>query len=467
MRKLIVVLTICAGVLVSAGSASAAVVDGIFDLPSQANRLALGPDGNIWVGLQTDSPDVARVSPDGTVTPFTATDLTAPVGITAGPDGNMWATQTNHIVKFSPANPAGATKSFIAQIGSAKGITVGQDGNLWTGSDANIIRIPPATPGSPVIIPSGVAGFSAREITKASDGTLWVANGDGNSAGILPISPDGTPGTIVTASTTGQVNGVAAGPNGQVAYTQPNADPQRMGLINGGALAAPFLFPAPADPNGIVLGQDGEYWVAQSNPSVIGRYSTTGAYTKFADMPANSFPRWIAQGANNTIWVILERPGELFSRIARISGVTAATPPSTIPKLSGLSVSPSKFKVGKSSTALIAKKKTPTGTTFKFTLDKPATVFLDIRQKQAGKKSGKKCVKPTKKLRKKKNCTRTVSKGTLRRLGVTGANSVKFSGRLNKTKLKPGKYEVWTTAFASADGPSSVVQKKSFTVVSK
>lgn len=456
MRKLIAVsLIVCAGSLAAATSASAVpVADGIFDLPQPANRLALGPDGNIWVALGSDNPDVARVSPDGTVTPFTATDLNSPVGIVAGPDGNMWATQTNAIVKFSPANPAGATKTTINQIGSSKGIVVGQDGNLWTGSDANVIRIPPGNPGGFTVIPSNVPNFSARETTSSSDGTIWVANGEGNTPGVLPVSLAGTAGTMVAASTTGQVNGVAAGPGGQIAYTQPNADPQRMGLINAGALAAPFLFPAPADPNGIVFGQDGAYWVAQSNPSVVGRFTTDGVHSKFADMPANSFPRWIAQGANNTIWVILERPGELFSRIARISGVEPpANADTTKPVVTKPSVSPSTVKSGKSFK-------------IKFTLSETASVNIAIEKASAGKKSKGKCVKPTRKLRKKKNCTRYAKVTTLSHLGTVGANSVKFKGKVGKKALKPGKYRVSIVA-TDAAGNASKAATKSFTVTSK
>ncbi len=476
MRKLIALLVVCAGLFSLTGPASAApAVDGIFDLPQPANRLALGADGNIWVPLASADPNIARVAPDGTVTPFTVKDqgsanLNSPIGIVGGPDGKLWVTGNTYVASFAPSSTA-ANKTTIGTLNQPQGITVGQDGNLWTGSGANVFKIPPSNPTGFTSIPTGIAGFDAREITSATDGKLWVANA-GAPTGILPVTLAGTVGPQVLASANpGGVQGVAAGPNGQVAYSNPNTDPQEIGLINNGVGAAPFKFPAPADPNGVLYGQDGVYWIGQSNPSIIGRYSTAGSYSKFADMPANSFPRKLVRGVGGTIWVILERPGELFSRIARISGVE---PPATgggdtFPKVTALKISPNKFKVGKSKTPLVvqAMKKTPTGTTIKYSLDKPATVFIDIRQKVRGKKSGTKCVKPTKKLRKKKNCTRTVTKGTLRRLGVTGANSVKFSGRLNKTKLKPGKYEVRVTAFADVNGTGSVPATKSFTIVRK
>ncbi|MBJ7355109.1 MAG: hypothetical protein JHC98_09805 [Thermoleophilaceae bacterium] len=453
--------------LVPGAAQAAPVADGVFDLPDQAKRLALGPDGNIWVTLASASPDLARVAPDGTVTPFTSGQFGATVtGITAGPDGNMWVTGTNFAGKFSPANPAGATKTTINEIGSANGIVVGQDGNLWTGSDGNVVKIPPANPAGYVPIPSGVANFSAREIASASDGRLWVANGDGANAGLLPVTLAGVPGPYLPASAPEALQGVAAGPNGQIAYSQPNANPQRIGLVNNNTLAPPFIFPAPADPNGVTFGQDGAYWFALSNPSAIGRYTTDGVYAKFADMPANSFPRRISQGANNTIWVILERPGELFSRIARISGVE--NPDVLAPAYSGLKLTNTKFRVGKKSTALVAKakKKAKAGTTLSYTLSEIATTSIAVQKATTGRKSGTSCVKPTKSLKKAKKCTRYAVVKTLTRLQLAGANKVSFSGRIGKTKLKAGKYRFSVTG-KDANGNTSLPVTKAFTIVKK
>lgn len=453
------------------GSAHAApVADGIFDLPQPAKRVALGPDGNIWVTLTSSDPDLARVAPDGTVTPFTTGVFDATItGITAGPDGNMWVTGTNYVGKFSPANPTVATKSVNIGIGAANGIVAGQDGNLWTASQGNVFKIPPADPDADTPYPSGVTNFDAREIASASDGRLWVANGEGNNPGVLPMTLAGVPGPYVPASTTGAVQGVAAGPNGRVAYSQPNADPQRVGLINNGVAAPPIIFPAPADPNGVAFGQDGAYWFALSNPSAIGHLTTDGTFTKFADMPANSFPRRISQGANNTIWVILERPGELFSRIARISGVEAPNTDITPPAITKLKLTNTKFKVGTKKTALVAKKKkkkTPAGTTLSYTLSEIATASIAVQKAAAGRKIGTACVKPTSKLKKAKakKCTRYVVIKTLTRLQLAGANKVSFSGRIGKTKLKVGKYRFLITA-QDANGNVSAPTKKSFTIV--
>jgi hypothetical protein len=184
-------------------------------------------------------------------------------------------------------------------------------------------------------------------------------------------------------------------------------------------------------------------------------------------MPENSFPRRIIQGANNTIWVILERPGQDFSRIARISGVE--NPDVLAPAITGLKLTNSKFRVGTKKTALVAKKKkkkAPAGTTLSYALSEIATVSIGIEKATAGRKSGGVCVKPTSKLKKAKakKCTRYVVINTLTRLQLAGANKVSFSGRIDKTKLKPGKYRFSITG-KDAKGNVSAPVKKSFTIV--
>ena len=146
--------------LIAAGSAQAApVADGVFDLPAPASQMALGPDGNVWVTLDSADPDIARVAPDGTVTPFTTGKFNFPHGITVGPDGNMWITQINNVGKFPVANPLGAEITPVAAISAPNRIVTGPDGNLWTASQTNVVKIPPANPAGFTSIPTGILNF--------------------------------------------------------------------------------------------------------------------------------------------------------------------------------------------------------------------------------------------------------------------------------------------------------------------
>jgi 6-phosphogluconolactonase (cycloisomerase 2 family) len=133
--------------------------------------------------------------------------------------------------------------------------------------------------------------------------------------------------------------------------------------------------------------------------------------------------------------------------------VVANPPPP--PVLSGLAIAPRTFRGANSgpSATNARKKKPPRGTKASFKLDEAATVRFIVTQRAKGRKvkHGKKtsCVRPTRKNRKRKRCTRVVTlKGSFSRTGIAGKNSFHFTGRLNGRKLKPGRYRLMATPTA-------------------
>lgn len=107
--------------------------------------------------------------------------------------------------------------------------------------------------------------------------------------------------------------------------------------------------------------------------------------------------------------------------------------------------------MGPKPTALSAAKRkkakgSPVGTTFRVTVSKDATVKVTIERKSSGKRSGKRCVARTKKLRKAKNCVRYVRAGVLSRGMKAGKRTIPFSGRLGKKKLALGSYRAVISA---------------------
>jgi hypothetical protein len=144
-------------------------------------------------------------------------------------------------------------------------------------------------------------------------------------------------------------------------------------------------------------------------------------------------------------------------------------PPPVRPAVAGLSQSANKWRENNKLAQITKKKKPkkkkpPVGTTFGFSLNEPAAVRLDFTQRAAGRKVSKKCVPATKKNRKKPKCTRTVIAGTLAFNAHSGANRVRFAGRLSATKkLKPGRYTLTITATSA--GLRSTPRSLSFTIV--
>jgi hypothetical protein len=113
------------------------------------------------------------------------------------------------------------------------------------------------------------------------------------------------------------------------------------------------------------------------------------------------------------------------------------------------------------------KKKPPRGTNVSFNLNQAATVRFTVTRRARGRKvnRGKKtvCVKPTRKNRKRKRCTRVVKlKGSFSRNGVAGKNSFHFTGRLRGRKLKPGRYRLVATP--TAGGKTGKATSKRFRI---
>ncbi len=113
--------------------------------------------------------------------------------------------------------------------------------------------------------------------------------------------------------------------------------------------------------------------------------------------------------------------------------------------------------------AHISRGKTPTGTTFSFSLNEQATVSFSFTQILSRGAHG--CLTKTHKNVKRNSCDNTVRGGTLSFTGHSGTNIVVFAGRISRTdKLKPGRYKLIITA-TNTTGQHSAPVSLSFTIV--
>ncbi|HZU40595.1 MAG TPA: hypothetical protein VE992_06070 [Solirubrobacteraceae bacterium] len=93
--------------------------------------------------------------------------------------------------------------------------------------------------------------------------------------------------------------------------------------------------------------------------------------------------------------------------------------------------------------------KPPVGTAFSFTLNEKATVTLTITEKVQGRRSGKRCVAPTRKNRHHRACRRTLTFKLRSLTAQAGANRLAFRGKVGGKYLKPGTYTLVITATAN------------------
>lgn len=300
-------------------AAAAPAVTGAFPVSGVGanNQIAAGPDGNIWVTLESATSDLARIAPDGTVTEFNPAAINGAVGIAAGPDGNLWVTQPNGVARFTPANPDAAVATVIPAIADPRGITAGPEDSLWTASGDKVVKIPAANPAGFTTL-AGTGVVSARAIAAGGDGNLWVADFGGSQ--VVRVTGAGV-GTVYP--TGGGPQGIAAGSGQQLGYTNQGSNPHTVGRIQPGGAPQTTAVPL-ADPFGMALAADGAYWIANFAEDSLGRLTAEGGYSTPAALPAGSGPRQVAAGPSDTVWVTLDTA----EKVARVSGVAAPAPPS-------------------------------------------------------------------------------------------------------------------------------------------
>jgi virginiamycin B lyase len=450
-------LTAVLALLMPASTALAdPALDGTFPVSGMPDRLALGPDGNVWFTMMgsSDSKEFGRITPDGTIAENDSPSAITLRGITAGPDGNLWATGINNVVRIDPADPGNATAFSDNQIGSPNDITVGPDGHLWTGSGGNLVEVTPSTP-TPTFddhTPNGL--FEARGIASAG-GFIWVADrGDGSVTHPSQIVKVDLDGQAVKATPTGGGGSfaVGAGPDGQLAFTDPLTPPQLIGRIDydGNLVGNANQFPAGTDPSGIAFGNDGAYWIPEFAQNKLGRVTPVGDHTQPISFDAGSGPRNISKGSGDTLWVGLEQS----ARIARITGVTAPppTPPPTDPPptnppptdpfvFDGVTLTGKSFTVRGKSVTFPAT--CPAG----FTGDCTGTIALRTAAKLRAPKDASAADRKAKKRRLKLG-----SKSFSIPAGTTANVKVKLNGTARKLLAKRRKLKAVAAMTATADG---------------
>lgn len=451
-----------------AGSAHGApAVNGIYTVSGTPSKLTEGADGNVWVVVGGDT--LARFSPTGVKEEFPLAGVTGAKGITSGPDGNLWLTATSAIVKVPPANPAGLTSFTVNDVIAPQGIVTGPDGNLWTGSADKVLKIKLSDPANPTLFTlTSTASPSARGIARAG-ALLWVVDFGGSIVSLT------TAGVQTPHSVGGLPQDVGGSPGGQVLYGNPGTDPQTVGRIVPGGLPQTTSRPTGSDPFGVTFGQDGAFWAAEFGAGDLARVTTDGVLTTLGGLPKND-PRELATGPGNTLWVSLEQS----KQVARVTGVEPpavppVTPPpgtavpvgglvpadTTAPAISGLRISPSRFRRGAGGLARIAAA-TPAAKV-SLTLSEAARVTFSAQRLTSGRRVGGKCVAATRRNRARAGCTRAIAAGGAVSLSLpAGRSTLGFSGRLARA-LAPGGHRLLAVARDGA-GNASAAARAGFTI---
>jgi hypothetical protein len=197
-----------------------------------------------------------------------------------------------------------------------------------------------------------------------------------------------------------------------------------------------------------------------------------GGPTSAFDVSLSPDGHCVAFGSNAPHVLATGNPSPDFDHVY-LTGAGADCPPvppatgpgtkdTTPPVISKLRMTRKRFAVAKKRTAL-SSRRPKRGSAFLFALSENARTSIAIARALPGRRSGKRCVKPRRKL--KRRCTRYVVRATLTRTKTKqGANKVAFTGRVGKRRLKPGRYRA-TVGAVDAAGNRAKPKRVSFRIV--
>jgi sugar lactone lactonase YvrE len=326
--KLLTVAIVLVAALVWVPVASAVpTVSGTFELKSELgtnNKIAQGPDGNIWVTLPGKK--VAKISPAGLIQEFEL-KIENTIGIAAGPEGRIWVVSTGKAASFLPADPTGTEQLFeSALINAEPNIVLGPDGLFWVASNEAVAKFSPANFNGTIAKVTVNGTLSPKDIDVAGS-LIAIADGGQEAARIVTF----TTGTVPVQkdfTINGGSQGVAGAPTGQIGFSEqvPNGGAaEEVGVITPPNPA--LSVKQPDDPFGAAFGTDGAFWIVRAGGAHgLARLTATGELSLLGGFPAGLTPRQITAGPGHTLWVTDEENMK-NGVIVRISGVELPPPP--------------------------------------------------------------------------------------------------------------------------------------------
>jgi virginiamycin B lyase len=371
-------LAAIAAALFVPSAAAAPHIDGEFPIPAEVgtnNKIVQGPDGNMWLTVNGGGKDVAKITPAGAVTEYELEAITAS-GIAVGPEGRIWITRNGDVITFDPADPEGTkVTTSVPEIGTEHSITRGPDGNMWVATNNKVLRIQAGDPTK--VQPFPVEKLVPKDIDAA--GSLLAVADSGEKPRIVTLTTDGS---VNEYELPGGSQGVAGTSGGLIAFSQQSKTPEQVGLIN--PPTAQPLIETPGgigDPFGVAFGSDDAFWFAMSGNDGVARLTMTGQLTLLNGFAEGSFPRQVAAGPDNTIWVTLD----LVDKVGRISGLEPPVFPKGVPP-----VSP-ETKIDKGPKGKVRTKKKKAKVKFRFSSPNAGATFecRMVRKPKKGKKAPK------------------------------------------------------------------------------
>lgn len=229
-----------------------------------------GPDGNLWF-LVGGPPQVGRITPHGVITEFPLPDQDGILGdLVVGHDGNLWFTEMLPQLywRLGRITPEGKVTEFPAldQLTGSDGVAIaaGPDGNLWLMGSTSIVRVSSA--GQVVGPPIDISRWGPIAITQGPDRNMWFV---GYGATVGKITLAGTVTTYAIGATNAYPIAMTRGVKGDLWFTDQGT--ASIGHISSRGSIIEIPIPgAPSKLGGIVARPDGSVWFTEPDDNQVG-----------------------------------------------------------------------------------------------------------------------------------------------------------------------------------------------------
>ncbi len=284
---------------------------------SDPDRIAPGPEGNLWFTDEGKPAVIGRITTAGAITEFSAGLQAAsqPYGITTGPEGNLWFTDRGRPSAVGRITPGGTITEFSAGLPAESflwsDIVLGSDGNLWFVDQGDLGAFGYAT------LSGQITEFEDHKypvaIAPGPEGDLWVAGrGYGFTGSITRVTPAGEATIFSTGLNKGaEPLAIAPGPDGNLWFVD-DGPTKAIGRITPAGEITEFSTGLSSKSwiLGIAAGPDGAMWFANSGTKTVGRITMDGEITEYPTGSNPDFgPDSVTPGADGNVWFAGESGG--------------------------------------------------------------------------------------------------------------------------------------------------------------
>lgn len=305
-------------------------------LCSSAILSACSANGSAPIVPQTPAQPAGRDGPNLTVGSYSGhfTEFTvpgAPHGITVGPDGAVWVTLQTSIARLT-GNGNVTNFPAVPGVDAVFGAIASLHGKLWYGVD----YVPSAgqeptqcLAGQPLSgvaeLPACFAAFDLPDLIAGPDANLWASFVGAAGSGVMQFPESGVGVDLLFPDLGLTAEDLAAGPDGNIyvtaAFGDAAPDSRVVKISTTGKILDEFPLPAGSAPIGITAGPDGALWIALSAANSIARMTTHGNLTVFPLQTPDSLPIKITKASDGALW-FTEENADAIGRITTSGAIT-------------------------------------------------------------------------------------------------------------------------------------------------